>query len=217
MTGKTVVFSFSIYKHLFFYSSSIGLHRKYLQLKRLRDEFQNRFLYWVSIRERTRRLLKDIETELSSSRRRAEQKEVRGDPPGDAPGWSPWKVLGGIAGATLLVGIAPALVAGAGAAAAAAAVAAAAAAGGAAVVAAGGGAAAAAGAAAGGAAAAASIAQVLASRRAGAVGGFAQGLPSTRAGAVGGVAIVVRQAIDKDKKSVPRTRKKSKPSRKLCS
>ena len=51
-----------------------------------------------------------IETELSSSRRKTEQREVRGDP----PGWSPWKVMGGVAGAGLLVGIGPAAAAVAG-------------------------------------------------------------------------------------------------------
>ena len=51
-----------------------------------------------------------IEAELSSSQRRTERREVRGDP----PGWSPWGVVGGVAGVGLLVGVGPAAAAVAG-------------------------------------------------------------------------------------------------------
>ena len=45
------------------------MQQKYLKLKRLRDECQNKFRVWVSTRKRTRELLKKIVRGLSSPRK----------------------------------------------------------------------------------------------------------------------------------------------------
>lgn len=72
----------------------------------MHDKFQNGFRDWVSTRKRTRNLLRELETELSSSRRGPEPREVPANPPPRA-GWSPWTVVGIAAAGVLTVGLAP--------------------------------------------------------------------------------------------------------------
>jgi len=89
------------------------LKQKSLELKTLRDEFQNRFRDWVSTRKVTRRLLKELETELSSFQRRREQREM------ERPRLSPWTALGFVGVTVAAVASAPVVaLVGAGAAAA---------------------------------------------------------------------------------------------------
>lgn len=89
LTKKAIMFSFSLDNHLIFFSSSLGLQQKYSQLKRLHDKFQMGFRVWVFTRKHTRNFLRELETELSSSRRRTEPREVPGNPPPRA-GWARW-------------------------------------------------------------------------------------------------------------------------------
>lgn len=65
----------------------------------MHDKFQKGFRDWVSTRKRTRNFLRKLETELSSSRRRTEPREVPGNPPPRA-GWARW-LAGGIAVTTV--------------------------------------------------------------------------------------------------------------------
>lgn len=83
----------------------------------MHDKFQKGFRDWVSTRKRTRNFLRELEKELSSSRRRTEPREVPGNPP-PRVGWARW-LAGGIATfrtEALVVAVAAAVAAVAGAA-----------------------------------------------------------------------------------------------------
>ena len=90
---------------IFVFHILAALQEKYSQLKLLQDEFQKRFCDWVSIRKHTRKLLRRLQTELSSSRRGTEQREVPAIPP-RGTGWSTWTLAGIAAAAGAAVGAA---------------------------------------------------------------------------------------------------------------
>ena len=64
MDENSIIIFYS--QSLDFVSSSTESKREYRELKRLRNEFHSHFRAWVSSRKRTRKLLKELQQELSS-------------------------------------------------------------------------------------------------------------------------------------------------------